>query len=257
MKRILFFPIICLLIASCSSVPEKKTTDNASLESGSEAPKTENEEVNCSKLNSFVPKGWKIIENEKGDLNKDGISDVALVLQKTDPSLIEKMEYGTIDRNPRSLIILFGTSKNDCFELILRNNTFILANDNEGMEDPFENADIGKNIYIKNGTLTLNFKEFHTAGSWMTGQYTYIWRFQDGSFKLIGAESNSFHRANGEATDLSVNFSTRKYSVTTYNMFDESVEEVETWKKLELKELVTFETFEAPWTLTINSDIYL
>lgn len=252
MKRYLFLPIFCFCVVSCSSTPEKEPSESHSSETESKETAIEDvEEAICNGLNSFVPEGWKIVNNEKGDLNKDGISDVALVIQKTDASMIKKMSGEIRDTNPRNLIVLFGTENKGCYELVVRNSTFILANDNEGMTEPFEN------MGIENGTLRLYFSEFHSVGNWMSGQYTYIWRFQDGDFKLIGASADRYHRADGDATDVSVNFSTKKYSVTTYNMFDESVEEEVVWKTLDLKKLKTFESFKAPWTLTINSDIYL
>lgn len=253
MKRFIFLAIPFLLIASCGSVPEKKNADNQTSETA-EANRMAGEKVEptiCNDLNSFVPKGWKIRENVKGDLNKDGINDVALVIQKTDTALIKKMATYSKDTNPRNLIVLFGTEKANCFELILRNSTFILASDRDDMDDPFES------IYIDNGTLKLNFLEFYTVGNWMFGHFNYTWRFQDGEFKLIGADISRHHRADGDAKEVSANFSTKKYSVTTYNMFDESVKEEEVWKTLDLKELKTFQTFKAPWTVTINSDIHL
>ena len=203
----------------------------------------------CNDVKSFVPEGWEIVNQEKGDLNKDGISDVALVIQETDSEKIEKIDGITLDSNPRELIILFGKAQKDCFELNTKSETFIVAHEDEIMEDPFDG------IEIKNGTLRITFKIFYSMGSWVSANYGYIWRFQDDTFKLIGANSSEFSRADGEAEAISINFSTNKYSTTTYNMFDEDQEEVVKWNKLDLKELKTFESFKAPWTWTINSEL--
>ena len=252
MKHYLFLPVLCLLIASCSSTPENETSESSSSESpNKEVEAQEVAEAICTEVNSFIPEGWKIVKNEKGDLNKDGVVDAALVIQKTDASLIKKTAGGDMNSNPRNLLVLFGTAKKGCFELGVKNETFIISHEDEIMDDPFQG------IEIKNGTLKINFMEFRSVGSWETSQKTFVWRFQDGEFKLIGANESSFHRSEGDATDVSVNFSTKKYSVTTYNMFDESVKEEVVWKKFDLKELKTFKTFKAPWTVTINPDIHL
>ena len=37
----------------------------------------------ANKVEDFIPKGWKSVVVKKGDLNKDKIDDVVLVIQKT------------------------------------------------------------------------------------------------------------------------------------------------------------------------------
>ena len=39
----------------------------------------------ANKVEEFIPKGWKTLIIKKGDLNKDKIDDVVLVIQKNDP----------------------------------------------------------------------------------------------------------------------------------------------------------------------------
>lgn len=236
---------------SCSSTQDDSVneTDTERSVEPSEVS-TEAPEV-CEDVNSFVPEGWKIVKKVTGDLNKDGFADATLVIQKTDASKIQKTNGGTMDTNPRTLMVLFGAGKKDCYALNMKSESFIVAHDDEYMEDPFED------IEIKNGSLKISFTNFRSMGSWETSQYAYIWRYQDGSFKLIGANESTFHRADGDARDVSVNFSTKKYSITTYNMFDEEVAEEVVWKKLDSKDLKTFESFKAPWTWKVNTDIYL
>ena len=48
-------------------------------------------------INDFVPKGWKILKDEngsnfiaKGDLNKDKLEDVAIIIEKTIKKYQEK-----------------------------------------------------------------------------------------------------------------------------------------------------------------------
>ncbi|MFT5779444.1 MAG: hypothetical protein ACI837_002402 [Crocinitomicaceae bacterium] len=214
------------------------------------SPKEEAEEI-CETLDSFVPKGWMILKKVEGDLNKDKIKDLVLVLMNTDEANVFSDEFSEIDSNPRDLLILFGIDKANCYRLMTKSSSFILAHEESSMDDPFEDIEISK------GTLKLNFRSWYNMGSWLSSTYTYVWRFQDGDFKLIGANSSEFHRSTGDAVDVSVNFSTHKYSYSTSNMFDESVPEETNWKTFKMKELKTFSTFTEPWTFTLNDEVYL
>jgi hypothetical protein len=239
--------LLCLLAASCEENAKTNSEETTTTNEG--ASDEIKEEKVCTEANSFIPEGWKIIATEKGDLNKDGISDLAYVIQNQDKAKMVNEDGVKRDENPRELIVLFGTEDKNCYELAVRNSSFILANDNEYMDDPYQG------IEIKNGTLRMSFSEFYTMGSWTTTQFSYVWRYQDGEFKLIGANSNKFHRADGDAVEVSANFSTKKYSVTNYNMFEDEVKEQVEWKKMELNDLKTFWTFKKPWTWTLNEDM--
>jgi len=246
------FILITLILVGCGDSPQVEALeDNVQESENSQGqPAEDNEEVEdevCTVLDEYVPEGWKILKKAKGDLNKDGIEDLAIVIQGTDESNLESDEYHTIDSNPRELIILFGKKKTGCYELSERSSTFIPIHDDLYMDDPFNDMSITK------GTLHLNYRIWMSAGSWSTSMYTYIWRFQDDEFKLIGANTSEYHRATGESVDISINFSTKKYSITNGNMFEaeegeELPEETTEWKTFKLKELKTFETFEKPWS---------
>ena len=45
----------------------------------------------ANKIEDFIPKGWKSIVVKKGDLNKDKIDDVVLIIEKNDPKNFKKM----------------------------------------------------------------------------------------------------------------------------------------------------------------------
>lgn len=241
------FAVFTVLLASCTPTHDKPS--EAPAETNETSPQETVAPKVCHQAESFLPDGWKVIASEKGDLNKDGIVDVAYVVQNQDKANLVNEDGVKRDKNPRELIVLFGTEDKKCYVLAVRNKTFILANDNEFMDEPFQG------IEIKNGTLRMSFSEFYTMGSWTTTQYSYVWRYQDDAFKLIGANTTKFHRGDGDAVEISANFSTKKYSVTTFNMFDDEVEETIEWKKMDLTQLKTFETFKKPWTWTFSDDI--
>ena len=98
MKRKLFFILslflICSFYAFAENFPQK-----------------------AKSINDFVPKGWKILKDEngsnfiaKGDLNKDKLQDVAIIIEKDDKKNIKKNDnFGPneLNLNPRILLILF------------------------------------------------------------------------------------------------------------------------------------------------------
>ena len=71
-------------------------------------------------LSDFLPKGYLISEKVNGDLNKDGIEDIILIIKGTSKSKIIKDEYrGELDRNRRDIIVLFNKKEN--YELASKN----------------------------------------------------------------------------------------------------------------------------------------
>ena len=45
----------------------------------------------ANKVEDFIPKGWKKLVIKQGDLNKDKIDDVVLVIEKNDPKNLKKL----------------------------------------------------------------------------------------------------------------------------------------------------------------------
>ena len=52
----------------------------------------ENFPQKASKVEDFIPKGWKKLIVEKGDLNKDKIDDVVLVIEKMIIKISKKLK---------------------------------------------------------------------------------------------------------------------------------------------------------------------
>ena len=52
----------------------------------------ENFPQKASKVEDFIPKGWKKLIVEKGDLNKDKIDDVVLVIEKMILKILKKLK---------------------------------------------------------------------------------------------------------------------------------------------------------------------
>ena len=203
MKRKLFFILLLFLISSIyvfgENFPQKAKT-----------------------VNDFIPKGWKKILTTNGDLNKDKLEDIVIVIEKEDKKNIKKNDgFGPeeLNLNPRILLVLFKQ----------KDGTYILASKNdkgfiksEGNDNNPALMDTLDDIIIKNNVLKIVFNYFMSAGSWWTSTNVYIFRFQNNVFELIGYESNAYMRNTGEEEGTSINFSTNKAKITTGgNIFEE------------------------------------
>ena len=128
---------------------------------------------------AFVPKGYSLFQQYKGDLNKDGKPDVVLMIKGTEESKwVDDENRGRLDRNRRGLIILF--KRMNGYEQILRNDTcFSSENEDGGIYDAPE-----LELYIIKNTLHIYFAHGR-YGCW-----NYIFRYQNNDFELIGYYHN-------------------------------------------------------------------
>ena len=225
MKRKLFFILslflICSFYAFAENFPQK-----------------------AKSINDFVPKGWKILKDEngsnfiaKGDLNKDKLEDVAIIIEKNDKKNIKKNDnFGPneLNLNPRILLILFK-EKDGTYSLVAKNDKGFIQS--EGSEDNPALMDTLSDICIKKNVLKITFNYFMSAGSWNTSSDIYIFRFQNNVFELIGYESDSYMRNTGEEEKVSINFSTNKVKSTTGgNMFEDAKDKPkDKWRNAEFE----------------------
>ena len=234
-RKVLFlFSILSffLLGSSCDFLSKKKdanvidtnepvtsTTDEESITSVTEEYPTDFPEQG-NKIEDFVPKHWSAIMKVDGDLNKDGLTDTALIVEQENPNNINITEYNdTLNTNPRALLVLFK-QENGTYKLAAKNDKGFIEppKENSSLLDPLGEGDIN----IKNNTLRLKFQYFFSAGSWYITNVEYVFRYQNSHFELIGVETNSFHRATGEETIVSFNLSTNKLETTMGgNIFEE------------------------------------
>ena len=172
-------------------------------------------------VNDFIPKGWKKILTANGDLNKDKLEDTVIVIEKEDKENIKKNDVlgpDYLNLNPRILLILFK-QKDGAYILVAKNDKGFIKS--EGSEDNPALMDTLSNISINKNVLKITFNYFMSAGSWNTSSDTYIFRFQNNVFELIGYESDSYMRNSGDEEKISINFSTNKVKSTTGgNMFE-------------------------------------
>ena len=176
-------------------------------------------------LKKFVPKNWKLLLSQTGDLNGDSFDDVALFIEQVDEKNYrynEGLGQSNLNLNPRHLLILFGNQAGEYILATKNINAFIPSeNDSEStcLQDPVSETG---GIEIKKGLLIVKFQYWLSCGSWYTTNVSYTFRYQKNEFELIGFDSFSFHRSTGEEENVSINFSTSKKIITTGgNIFEE------------------------------------
>jgi hypothetical protein len=156
----------------------------------------------------FVPKGWKLESQDKGDLNGDHRADLLLVLRQTDPRNIVKNEPDglgppELDTNPRILVVAFAEPTGG-YRLVLQNQALIPRHVDFILDDPLAG------VSIRRGTFRVALSFFASAGTWSMSSTTYTFRYQNSCFQLIGYDQTETQRNTGETTSVSINYSTRQ-----------------------------------------------
>lgn len=180
-------------------------------------------------VTDIVPGGW-LHQEAQGDLNKDGIVDLAVVATPNYEENLKIRDDGYVyNFNQPILAIYFGNSQGQ-FQLWKKYDNVIPADDNE-----FCQHDIGLKITDRN-TLRISTQVWCSAGSYGTTTDTYTFRFQNGDFYLIGTDHEETQRNTGECITTSENYLTWKRQVLTSN-FTNSNPPKEKWTKLPKKPL--------------------
>jgi hypothetical protein len=146
-------------------------------------------------IEAFVPKGWKLLDKTSGDLNKDGLADIAGVLEPE-----TQWEPGMEEAPPRILLIALQ-ERGKGYRLSIQTAKAILRAD-EGVAwgDPYESVSVDR------GSLLLNFY----GGSGWRWAYTYRFRYQDQGWFLIGVTEVVFFTGTQEGKVKDYNLLTGK-----------------------------------------------
>ena len=136
-------------------------------------------------IESFIPVGWKLIKKTSGDLNKDGLIDIAGIIE-----LNKEYKRGLEDAPSRILFIAF-MEPNGLYKLSIHAEKAILKSDEGGVwGDPL----VG--ISVDCGSILITFY----GGSSDRWVYVYRFRNQNNGWYLIGATLENFNTGSGAGT---------------------------------------------------------
>ena len=209
----------------------------------------ENFPQKASKIEDFIPKGWKTLIIKKGDLNKDKIEDVVLIIEKNDPKNFRKAEslfYAPKDNanfNPRIILVLLK-DKNSQYNLVAKNEEGFITSEGKSYEEVIQNIDNQNSISIKNNTLRI-YTSFEAVRAFYSTEYTF--RYQNNKFELIGLEAKD-EGASGydiENNRYSINFSTKKlekYTSKEKTDSNEKAKEEKSVKNIDIKDKYILDT---------------
>jgi len=167
----------------------------------------------AASADGFTPTGWRQEILAKGDLNGDGVEDLALLLRNQAPeNVLDNRGLGPrrFDTNPRILAIAFGQQGG--YRLALQDHTLVRRPVSPTLEDAITSPD---DVAIQRGTLRVTQHLFANAGSYGTLRPTFTLRWQNSRFELIGYDSLSVNRGSGDTEAVSINYSTHRATVTT------------------------------------------
>ena len=176
-------------------------------------------------IDSFVPKGWKLIKEASGDLNKDGLEDIVGVIE-----FIKTYEINMEGAPPRILFIAF--KEKDAYSLSIQTDKAILRSDMGGVwGDPFES------ISVNRGSILITF---YGGSNYRWGE-VYRFRYQNNGWYLIGATIHSSYTGTGEETNEDYNLLTGKMIKTTIDKSGKKQEETINRGKKKLVNLIDFD----------------
>ena len=165
-------------------------------------------------IEEVVPNGWEV-QSATGDLNKDGIEDLVLLVRSNDPAYIKTRDDGFESNfSPLSLAVYFGSPSGVYKRFKVWYDTI------SGREDEYTEITNELSITPK-GAIDITVSSWSSMGTAGTGGTTYRYRFQSGDFYLIGEESSWLNRMTGEGESTSINYLTGQKEITTGNMMEE------------------------------------
>ena len=189
----------------------------------------ENFPQKASKVEDFIPKGWKSIVKKEGDLNNDNIKDVVLVIQKDDPDnavpLFNAYEalIDIINANQMIILVLFK-DKNSQYNLVAKNEKDFIISAGKAMEEMAKiemfishnfDEDLSKAISIENNTLHIFTAVRNNYGDLNLSEY--VFKYKNNKFELVSLKSFSeeIHSSYETKYSFFLNFLTKKVKIET------------------------------------------
>ncbi len=187
--------------------------------------------ASASTVEAFVPQGWRIETRAEGDLDRDGRTDLALVLRTARP-IETTTPYGmsagqVFDSSPRILAALLA--RQGGYRLALQNHRLIPRPDSSTQAEwMFEEGSLS----IERGAIVVALSHFGSS----VGTSIFRLRWQDDAFRLIGYDFSDVHRYSHCTNTVSINYLTRRMRITHAD--DGESPERESWRRLPQRSLL-------------------
>ena len=189
-----------------------------------------------STVEELVPEGWEDIHEATGDLNKDGIADLVVIAT---PNLAEHMnpesDYATNYNVP--IVGVYWGQRDGSYKLYQQYDSIVSGNS--------EYIYVENSVKVTNkGVLQFESTIFATAGTSESGGDTYLFRYQNGDFYLIGQQNVSHSRYSGDYQEVSINYLTHKKKITTGSVLKDGPADKVRWEKIPKEPLKRLGSFE-------------
>lgn len=160
----------------------------------------------------FVPRGWRLEQRARGDLDADGRSDLALLLRGDDPALriAGRMCDDPFDTNPRIFVVALARPDGG-YRRVVANARLVPRRDNPCAVDWIEEGALG----IGRGGVSLHLYRMMSAGGWASGTTRFTFRWRENALRLIGFDYTHVARNSGETAGIGINYLTRRVRTET------------------------------------------
>lgn len=174
-------------------------------------------------VDELVPSTWHKTE-AKGDLDGDGIADLAIIATPDFKQHLKVREDGYVYNFNQPILAIYRGNAKGGYSLWKRYNKAIMG-------DTDEYNFISHSLSINSRkVLKIGIEHFSSAGSYTNSKSDYLFRYQNGDFFLIGEDTEEMSRNTGKIVIVSKNYLTGKQCRTVSGAFvDSNIRPSEKW----------------------------
>jgi hypothetical protein len=142
---------------------------------------------------SFVPPRWHLLDSTVGDLNRDNLPDLVVVVERDSTVSEERRTLDgifAVEGRPRILAISLADPESGGYRKVIQTDQFVLREREGGvMDDPWNGME------VRQGLLNVRFQ----GGSGMLWGLEYKFAWRERSWQLVGVTSTEVNRRNGDS----------------------------------------------------------